>query len=511
MLKIVRWSKNLWRRFLSNARDGSLTQRPAGYLVVIAAAACPFVFRQFVAWRFGLPVPPFMMFSPVILLVALAYGFWAGLLTTLLVALMEQFWIIHPASHSYSSDAILVTFFLGIGIAMSLIASYFRSRLCRIAVLEREQDLRTSRDRLQAILRDSRDIIYRFNLLTQRYEYISPAVQSVLGYSADLLSNHTYEATLALVHPDDREMFLEQGRRVVTFGRTEYEYRHMASDGQYRWLSVIASCTLTEDGTPLYREGFARDITEKKKTEEALLRNATLASVGRTVAAIAHEINNPLAAVTNLLFLAGLDKNLPTPVRGYLEQADAELQRIAHITRQTLGFYREVSAPETVQLDRLFHSVIDLFKRRIETRHAALAREWDQDLRMVGVAGELRQVFSNLLANSLDAIDDDGMIRICARRGTHRIHVAFSDNGKGIEASLRGRVFEPFFTTKGSVGTGLGLWVTHQLVEKNGGSIHLRSVTAGAHRGTLFLIDLPPEPPATTAQPAAAEAICQST
>jgi len=513
MPKSVFWSEIFLRKRISKADLRALVWKAWSCWVAVLAAFLTLVLRQEMVAQMNLALPPFILNAFTILLVALCYGLAAGLLTTVLATFLTAIWVLPPIGDirvSAFSDQVSLAVLALIGVFLSLLAQRYRENLQRMARLEHEQELRASRDRLQAILRDSRDIIYRFNLLTRRYEYISPAVQSVLGYSTDLLSNRAYEATLALVHPDDREMFLEQGRRVVTFGRTEFEYRHMASDGQYRWLSVAASCTLAEDGTPLYREGFARDITEKKKTEEALLRSATLASVGRTVAAIAHEINNPLAAVTNLLFLAASHRDLPAPVRGYLEQADSELQRIAHITRQTLGFYREVNAPEMVQLDQLFTSAIDLFKRRIETRHATLVRDGDKDLQMVGVAGELRQVFSNLLTNSLDAIDDGGVIRLCARRGTHRIHVAFSDNGKGIEAGLRGRVFEPFFTTKGSVGTGLGLWVTHQLVEKNGGSIHLRSVTAGAHRGTLFLIDLPPEPPAATTQPAAAEAVCQS-
>jgi|GEM_PF-1406765 PAS domain S-box-containing protein len=518
MRKSANWSGILRNLVAAVERPMRLRQQRWGYAVAVLAAVVPFVFRQFLAVAFHLPLPPYLLFSPIVLLVALAYGFRAGLLTTLLAALMAQYWIIFPVQHwaiMYGSDTVALAFFCSIGFFMSLVATSFRERMRRMANLEREQQLRASRESFCTLLRDSRDIIYRFNLRTHRYEYISPAVKAVLGYSPDQLSNLSFGAMPTHIHPDDRRMFVEQSKRAETFGRAEFEYRHMASDGQYRWLSVVASCTLAEDGTPLYREGFARDITEKKQSEEALLRNATLASVGRMVAAIAHEINNPLAAVTNLLFLAASDKEVPASVRGYLEQADAELQRIAHITRQTLGFYREVNAPEPVRIDALIVSAIDLFQRRIEAAHVTLVREWSEGLQVVGVGGELRQVVSNLLANSLDAVEDGGTIRIRActrlRNGLPYMRILISDNGKGIERGLRKRIFEPFFTTKGSVGTGLGLWVTHQLVEKHGGTIRLRSATTGPWRGTLFQIDLPLEQPIATPRIAVDNSVLQPT
>lgn len=490
-------------------RPGALSdqpgRRPWGYLVAVLAAVVPFVFRQFLAGRFHLFLPPYLLFSPIILLVALAYGFWTGLLTTALVALLAQFWIILPNQQFnfvYGSETVALGFFCVISFFLSLFAKYFRARLFRMAVLEREQALSESRDRLYALLRDSRDIIFRYDLLSGRYEYISSAVRAVLGYTDEELQNLTFETSVAAVHPDDRALFLAEVQAVEVSGRREFEFRMIARDGSYRWLSNIVTCFYDKQGRPLCREGFLRDITEKKQSEAALLRNATLASVGRMVAAIAHEINNPLAAVTNLLFLASLDPALPDPVRGHLQQADAELQRIAHITRQALGFYREVNAPEPVRIGELIGSAIDLFQRRIERDHVTVAREWREDLQVVGVGGELRQVFSNLLANSLDAVDECGTIRLRAgtrlRAGLPYMRILISDNGKGIAGALRERVFDPFFTTKGSVGTGLGLWVTQQLIEKHGGAIRLRSCTSGAHRGTLFLVDLPLEQPVAT-------------
>ena len=253
-----------------------------------------------------------------------------------------------------------------------------------------------------------------------------------------------------------------------------------------------------EDGWGLLITGW--ETTERKQAEQALLRSEKLASVGRMAATIAHEINNPLEAVMSLLFLARGSKELPEPVHQYLETADAELNRIAHITRQSLGFYRESNAPALTSVNAVLDSAVDLLKSKTKAKRAVIEKQWDGEVQMTAVAGELRQVFSNLLANSLDAIDEKGTIKLrvstgaAFTNGDRRVRVTIADNGKGISASSRQRIFEPFFTTKGTVGTGLGLWVSKQIVDKHGGTIRMRSSSNGARRGTVFSVVLPIEP-----------------
>ena len=182
--------------------------------------------------------------------------------------------------------------------------------------------------------------------------------------------------------------------------------------------------------------------------------------------------------------------------------ADAELKRIAHITRQSLGFYRESNAPALTSVNAVLESAVDLLKSKIKAKHAVIEKQWDGDVQVTAVAGELRQVFSNLLANSLDAIDEKGTIKLRVSTGAafnngHRcVRVTVADNGKGISASSRQHIFEPFFTTKGTVGTGLGLWVSKQIIDKHGGTIRMRSSSNGARRGTVFSVVLPVEPAA---------------
>jgi PAS domain S-box-containing protein len=239
------------------------------------------------------------------------------------------------------------------------------------------------------------------------------------------------------------------------------------------------------------------DITERRLSEEALLRSEKLASVGRMAAAIAHEINNPLAAATNTLFIAKGIPDLPESARQYLEMADGELKRVAFMTRQALGFYRESNAPAPMQVHAVLESAVELMKSRITAKRAVIEKQWDEDVELIAVAGELRQVFSNLLANSLDAIEENGRIKIRFstgkdfRHGGRYARVTVTDNGKGILPSLHSNVFEPFFTTKGSVGTGLGLWICKQIIDKHNGTIRMRSSTNGGRRGTTFSIILP--------------------
>jgi two-component system NtrC family sensor kinase len=260
-------------------------------------------------------------------------------------------------------------------------------------------------------------------------------------------------------------------------------------------LGLVRQHELTESAELLNAQ-LQIEIIARKKAEEALINSEKLASVGRMAAVLAHEINNPLEAVTNVLFLAQTTEGLPEVARQYLELADAELKRIAHITRQTLGFYRESTAPITFRLAILLDSVVDLLQAKQISKRAIIEKQCEEQLQMTAFQGELRQVVSNLLMNSLDAIAEGGKITLRAAisngfRSTNRIRITISDNGHGMSDTALCQIFQPFFTTKGSVGNGLGLWVSKQIVEKHGGSIQVRSRTSEPRRGTTFSVSLP--------------------
>ena len=239
------------------------------------------------------------------------------------------------------------------------------------------------------------------------------------------------------------------------------------------------------------------DNTVRKQAEDTLLRSEMLAHAGRMAASIAHQINNPLDAMMNTLYLIRTSFGLSAQALEYLDTADGELMRIAHITRQALGFYRESSAPTNNSACTLIGSVVNLLQTKIKANGAKVEQQCDDQLQLMGIAGELQQILANFLANSLDAIGPDGRIVLRAsasvdpNNGRQRVRITVADSGHGMRMVTTKRIFDPFFTTKGTVGTGLGLWVCKQLVEKNGGAIRVRSTIGEQRRGTTFSVTLP--------------------
>ena len=252
------------------------------------------------------------------------------------------------------------------------------------------------------------------------------------------------------------------------------------------------------------------DVTSERDSQEVLRKTEKLAAAARLSATVAHEINNPLEAVVNLIFLA---KGMPdaTPaLRETLELAEHELDRVAHLTRQTLGFYRDSSQPEDIQLQPVIQSVLKLYGNKIAARGIHIECDIGECPPVWGMAGEMKQVISNLIANAIDAVPAGGRIRIHA--GSLQTtdgpvaEIVVEDDGPGVGADHVERIFDPFFTTKQDVGTGLGLWVTREIVGRHGGSIHLRADGAadGGLNGAAFVVRIPrssappsPEFPAT--------------
>jgi PAS domain S-box-containing protein len=240
-----------------------------------------------------------------------------------------------------------------------------------------------------------------------------------------------------------------------------------------------------------------RDITERRMSEGALMRAEKLAAAGRLAASVAHEVNNPLEGLTNLVYIA-LRSNDLDEIRRLLAQAESELGRIAHITRQSLGFYRETSTPAHFKPATIVREVADFYTSRATSLGVSFVVNTSTEREVLGSAGELRQILSNLLANSLDACASGSTIRIEASsaidpRDLSRpgVRITIADTGFGIPPKHLESIFEPFFTTKKDTGTGLGLWVSRELVEKHGGSLRVRSRTTNPLCGTVFSIFLP--------------------
>ncbi len=240
-----------------------------------------------------------------------------------------------------------------------------------------------------------------------------------------------------------------------------------------------------------------RDVTRQRKVDSALRSAEKLATAGRFAATVAHEINNPLEAVVNSLYLLNQEPGLSQEGRRYLQMAEEELSRVAAVARQTLAFYKDSSSPTLVKIPVLLEEILSVYRRRLETRGVRVVRDYDDNAACVCSAGEMRQVFSNLILNSLDALRPEGTLTLRAKNtngdGGPGICVEVEDTGEGIAPENLDKIFEPFFTTKKDVGTGLGLWSAKNLVEKSGGTLDARSDTGI----TRFIVRLPANTQAT--------------
>lgn len=241
------------------------------------------------------------------------------------------------------------------------------------------------------------------------------------------------------------------------------------------------------------------DITEQKRSAQALLQNEKLAAVGRLASTIAHEINNPLESVTNLIYLASRISEGET--LEYLERADLELRRIAAITRQTLSFNQRASVPHEVHCEDLLSGVTRIYQSRIANAGVTLETSKRSLRPILCFGGEIRQVLNNLVSNAIDAMPHGGRLLLRARDATHPVTgesglvITVADTGSGIPPEIISRIFEPFFTTKGLGGTGLGLWLSRDIIARHRGELRVRSSTSPSFHGTVFTLFLPRKGP----------------
>ncbi|HEX4284840.1 MAG TPA: ATP-binding protein, partial [Terracidiphilus sp.] len=238
---------------------------------------------------------------------------------------------------------------------------------------------------------------------------------------------------------------------------------------------------------------YLRDTTTAQRTEQALRGSEQLAAAGRLAATIAHEINNPLESVTNLLFLAKMDETVSGSTRGLLDVADRELQRLSHIAARSLKFYRQRTAPSLTSLEEVIESVLFFNEPDMKIRRITLERRHRSASPVLCLPGELQQVFTNLISNALDALADRGRLIVAVRPATDRdgrtsVSVTVADTGEGMTRSTLDKLFQPFVTSKGEAGTGLGLWVSKGILDKHHSKIMVRS-RRGA--GTVFRLLLP--------------------
>jgi signal transduction histidine kinase len=230
------------------------------------------------------------------------------------------------------------------------------------------------------------------------------------------------------------------------------------------------------DGLALY----VRNTSTERRTEQALRRAEQLAAAGRLAASIAHEINNPLEAVTNLLYLVNSDDTIGGRSRDLLQVADRELQRLSHIAARSLRFYRQRTAPAPTSLEELAESVLFFHETEMRMRGIHLERRYLPAPPVLCLAGEIQQVLTNLITNALEAVEDGGRLVVAVRpavngKGRQGVAVTVADSGVGMNSSTLDQLFHPFITTKGDQGNGLGLWVSKGIIDKHHATIQVRS------------------------------------
>jgi signal transduction histidine kinase len=270
--------------------------------------------------------------------------------------------------------------------------------------------------------------------------------------------------------------------------------------GSSKWWDVQLSPMLNKDGGVDRIIAISREITDIKHAHAALMQSEKFAAAGRLAATIAHEINNPLEAITNLFYLLNTHPSLDDQARHYANLCEQELGRVSHIVKQTLGFYRAVASPTRVRVAEIARNVLGLQRKSLERARVHVIEElWCTD-EVFAYTGELRQVILNLVTNATDAMPAGGTLRVRVHASTdprdnsrHGVRVTVADTGNGIRQEDRARLFQAFFSTKGEKGTGLGLWVTKSIVQKHEGSIRFRS-RVGRHHGTAFSVFFPAEP-----------------
>jgi PAS domain S-box-containing protein len=330
---------------------------------------------------------------------------------------------------------------------------------------------------------------------TGRIEYANEAIERLLGYSQDDVARG--ELTLDKILGDNSDGSSPWDEFWSPEGCEPCEVECLTREGTI--VPVLLGCAvLNPHALPDRRQfaAFLADLTEQRRSHEVLRRTEKLAAAGRLAASIAHEINNPLEAVTNCLYLL-TQSTMDDTGRQYLSLAQRELERVVHIATQTLRFYRQSTRPIETDVHELIETVLALFDARIRSHGIEVVRKFGDIPHIRAFDGEVRQVIANLIGNAIDAMQSaGGSLRLHTRRardwrtGNDGVSITIVDTGIGMSRATLQRIYEPFFSTKGTTGTGLGLWVSREIVNKHQGFTRVRS-REGEASGTVFRVFLP--------------------
>jgi PAS domain S-box-containing protein len=371
---------------------------------------------------------------------------------------------------------------------------FTQEKLDREALLAKTDEAQRQRAEIETIYSTAPIGLALFDLDDYHYLRLNDQQAAFFGLTKEqvLGSTVTELAPIAGV----RELFdqVARGEPVINF---PLEGRLITDPpDEHRYWTVSYFPVYGSDGNIQAITAASLEVTPQKKAELALQQTDKLAIVGRLASSIAHEINNPLESITNLLYLAEHSDTIEQ-ARYYVQTAEVELRRVSAITSQTLRFHKQSTSPQEINLGELVRNVLSVYQGRIANANVHIDRRRNSKKRVRCFEGEIRQVLANLINNALDAMHDGGILCVRTREATnwrsgeHGIVITISDTGVGMSSETLERLFRPFFTTKGLTGTGLGLWVSKGIIDRHRGTLNVRSSQSPAHHGTVFTLFLP--------------------
>jgi len=462
---------------------------------------------------------PVAMAFPAIILSAWFLGMWGGVICTLAEAVVIQLFLA-STQQRFPDATVPERLRLAIFLVISILLGWTIRRLAwqhtqlrtqelqrRLILAQAEHQVAEERARVSDALREHNEVLQialavnDMGLWVWDLEhgtvYCSDEACRMTGREPGSI-NRLPEEWLQMIHPEDmedvREALIQTRDRGKDYQR---QYRILWPDGSMRWMESRGKCQRDSEGRVTRVVGVLADVTNRKLTEDAMLRTEKLAVAGRLAASVAHEINNPLEAVGNLLYLVSMAKTM-REARSHAHMALDELMRVALITQQTLKFHRQTGKPVITRLSEVVAVVLGLFRPKLQAAGITIQVRAVRETGVMCMPSEMHQIFANLVSNAIDAMPFGGRLVVRLRsshdwRNTRKpgMRVTFSDTGAGIDRATRRRIFDPFFTTKTESGTGLGLWVVAQLVERRRGDVRAWSWQRESGCGSAFSVFLP--------------------
>ena len=463
---------------------------------------------------------PLLLAFPAVVLAAWFLGIWGAVGCALIdVVLVDAF--LTKAQVRFTTGNANQELRLALFLAVSLLLGWSIRRLSRrraelinqelqqkLALAESERQLAEERARAIEALRDRDDVLQLALRANGMGLWVWDLQKGIIHRSDEIFRMVGCEpgafgpdpdVWFQFVYPDDVEGLKESYALAKAEG-TDYHknYRVRWPDGSVHWLESQGKCQRDNEGQVTRIIGVMADITHRKEAEEAMLRAEKLAVAGRLAASVAHEINNPLEAVANMLYLITLSDTAGVSARKYASDALDELMRISVIAQSTLKFHRQTGTPKITMLSEVLDAVLILFRGKLRAMEIAVDVQTGREVPIACMPSETQQIFANLVANAIEAMQRNGRLRIRMRSSrdlrdsaTEGMRVTVCDSGAGIDRATMRRIFEPFFTTKEETGTGLGLWVVAQLVDRHKGRVRVWSSQRPGASGTVFSVFLP--------------------